>query len=114
MQDANAANKDSAPGSVAESQLLTCDQMRWKYFLRSGHWRIPGEEGLGSWKACKVNFIDDGKAEQSLSLQVAVQPPKDSQVHAVLATYKQTISTGPAPSGPLPKIATVGVMMLYM
>ena len=58
---------------AAGSQILTCNEQRWKYFLRSGHWRIPGEASIDSWKECNVDFIEGVDKKRTVSLQVALQ-----------------------------------------
>lgn len=72
----------------ADSKILTCNEKQWKYFLRSGHWRIPGEVGIDAWKHCNVDFVENGSKKGTILLKVAVQTK--SEVLACDATDTST------------------------
>lgn len=96
----------------ADPQIMTCSQEQWKYFLRSGHWRIPGEAGVDTWRHCNIGFVEGGEKKRSLSLQVAVQA--QSEVAACGITDASTQLEFPKDLPSLvgwPKVGSVVIML---
>eukprot|EP00892_Ulva_mutabilis_P004071 jgi/Ulvmu1/2035/UM120_0031.1 len=94
-----ARHSKSGPRKVKaekDSELLTCDQERWNWFLSSGHWQLPGEAQHSTWKDCKVSLVQDGQMEQLIALQLAAQPMTSSQ-------HTAAPNASPRPFGAMPK-----------
>lgn len=100
--------------SYADSQLLTSDHTQWKGSLKSGLWGLPDEEIFELGKECKVKLVDNEATGHLMSLQVAVQPPKDSQQQAALDTLSQLSTTARPTVDSMPKITSTEVTALHM